>query len=307
MNIHHEHQTPPSRHARYGRNVLIGLLTALVVLVVEIWAYIQTGSLALLGDAGHMLVDVTGLVVAYTALRIASRPANPKATFGYQRAEVLAAAFNAVLLFVIVGLLIREGIARLYEPLESLDVRQVFIVGSIGLAANLVAAWFLHKDAGENINSKGALLNVLGDAMASVGVLVGTFLVYLTGDTRFDTYITFGIAAIIAYTAWGLFRQSMAILLERAPPDAHPLDVKRAMEGHRNVVNVHDLHVWTLTPGEHSLTAHVTIDRESIPRFHEVTKDIEELLKERFGVTHCTLQLEPVGHDEDSDQHDPLA
>ncbi len=285
---------------------MFALLASGTVFVAEVWASLRTGSLALLADAGHLLVDLSGLLLAYAALRIASRPADPSATYGYARAEVLAAAINGLLVVgVAVGITIR-AIGRLRSPLAELDTDLVLIVGALGLVANVVAALILHRDAAESINTKGAFLNVMGDALASVGVIIATIAVRFTGDTRYDTFISFVVAAIIVVAAWGLLRGAVAILLERAPPHLQPADIKRAVESLGDVVNVHDLHVWTLTPGEHSLSMHVSITLESSGRFHDVTQGIEELLAERFGLTHCTIQVEPEGADHVSDVFDPV-
>ncbi len=306
MNIHTEHTQPQQRHRHYGRNLLVALLASGSVFFVEVWASIRTGSLALLSDAGHLLVDLSGLVLAYFALRWASRPATPQATYGFYRAEVLAAGTNGVLLVGIVLFLVYRAFGRLRNPLTELDTTLVLIVALIGLAANIVAALMLHRDAQENINTRGAYWNVIGDALASVGVVASAVLVRWTGDSGWDTYVTFFVAAIIAYGAVGLLRTSAAILLETAPPHLDMADVKRAVEGLGDVVNVHDLHCWTLTPGQYSLTMHVSITQASVPRFHEVTQDIEDLLMERFALDHCTIQVEPEGEDPESDRFDPV-
>ncbi len=306
INIHHEHVKPPQRHHSYGRNILIALLASGSVFIAELWASIRTGSLGLLADAGHLLVDLSGLVLAYVALRIASRPADPQATFGYARAEVLSAAINGILIIgIAIGIVVR-AIYRLGSPLESLDTDLVLIVAALGLVANVVAALFLHRDAEESINTKGAFFNVMGDALASVGVIIATLAVRFTGDTQYDTIVSFVVAGIIVVAAWGLLRGAVAILLERAPPHLRPEDIKRSVEGLADVVNVHDLHVWTLTPGDHSLSMHVSITKESAQRFQDVISDIEDLLTERFGLVHCTIQVEPEGEDAASDVYDPV-
>lgn len=301
-----EHQQPPARAKRYGRNILIALLASSTVMVVELWAAFRTGSLALLSDAGHLLADVSGLALAYAALTVAGRPASSQATFGYGRAEVLAAAVNGLLVVAVALGIVWQAIGRLDSPLDSLDTGLVLKVGLVGLAANIFAAWLLREDAQENINAQGAFLNVMGDALASLGVLAATLLVHFTGDTRWDTFVSFLVAAIILAAAWGMLRGAVAILLERAPPHLRPADIKLTVEGLPDVVNVHDLHVWTLTPGHHSLSMHVSITRASAERFQEVTEAIEELLMQRFGLEHCTIQVEPEGHDLVSDSYDPV-
>ncbi len=297
---------PPQRHKHYGRNLVIALLASGSVFVLEVWASIVTGSLALLSDAGHLLVDLSGLLIAYVALRIASRPATEWATYGFVRAEVLAATLNGFLLIGIGTFVVVRAIQRLQRPLDDLDATTVLWVAVLGLVANLVAARMLHADAKVNINTRGAWLNVLGDALASVGVIISALLVTWTGNTDWDTWVSFLVAGIIVASAIALIRTSASILLEVAPPGIKPATVKDAVESLADVVNVHDLHVWTHTPGRHSATLHVSITAASTDRFHTVIQDIEELLMERFGLDHCTIQVEPEGADRISDRFDPV-
>lgn len=300
-----EHIDPPQRHKQYGKHLGIAVVASGTVLIVELWAALKTGSLALLSDAGHLFVDLSGLLIAYGALRLASRPATPRATYGFTRAEVLAAALNGILLLGIAGGITYGAFRRLQSPLEHLDTNLVLVVAVIGLLANLWAARLLHEHS-DNINAKGALLNVLGDALASIGVIISALLVKFTGDPVWDTIVSILVAGIIAYTAVGLLRNSFSILLETSPPHILPADVKRAVESHEDVRNVHDLHIWTHTPGVHSATMHVSIRSDAVPRFFRVTEDIEGILRERFGLDHATIQLEPEGHDHVSDQFDPV-
>lgn len=306
INVHLEHRRPEDRRRTYGRNLLVALMASGSVFVVEVWAAIKTGSLALLSDAGHLLVDLSGLLMAYIALRWASRPATPQATYGFVRAEVLAAGLNGILLIGIAGFLVTRAIGRLRSPLADLDHVTVLWVAILGLGANLLAARLLQHDAKESINTRGAFFNVLGDALASVGVIVSALLVRFTGDPLWDTVVSFFVAAIIIVSGFALIRSTAAILLEVAPPDIDPGDVKARVESLDDVVNVHDLHIWTHTPGRHSATLHVTITRASTPRFHLVTRDIEALLDENFGLDHCTIQVEPAGEDAESDRFDPV-
>jgi cobalt-zinc-cadmium efflux system protein len=285
---------------------VVALVASGSVLVVELWAAWVTGSLALLSDAGHLLVDLSGLAVAYVALRIASRPATAQATYGFTRAEVLAAAFNGFLLIGIGTFIVIRGIERLRHPLNDLDYRTVLWVAILGLVANLVAAQVLRADARTNINTRGALINVLGDALASIGVIVSAILVGWTGDPVWDTIVSFFVAAIIGVSAIALLRTSAAILLEVAPPHIDLAEVKRRVEEIPDIVNVHDLHVWTHTPGRHSVTLHATIRPSAVPHFHHVIGRVEELLAGAFDLHHCTIQLEPTGHDEVSDRFDPV-
>ncbi len=298
---------PPQRHKRFGNNILIAVAASGSVLILELWASWVTGSLALLSDAGHLFVDISGLLLAYMALRWAARPATPRATYGFYRAEVLAAAANGFLLLGVVLFIVGRAIERLNSPLEHLDTNIVLPVAIIGLLANLVAAKFLQTDAKDSINTRGAFLNVMGDALASLGVIASALLVRFTGDPIYDTLVSFVVAAIIGVAAVGLIRDTSSILLERTPSHIMADDVKRAVESVPGVVNVHDLHVWTLTPGRHSASLHATIATSHLTEFWEVTAAMEAMLAERFGLDHCTIQVEPEGHDEVSDRFDPVS
>lgn len=306
INIHLEHHEPPQRHHRYGGALGVAIAVSAGMMVVEAYVAWLTGSLALLSDAGHMLADLLGLLLAYAALRVASRPATHRASYGFARYEVLAAGANGFLLMALVLGLAWRALARLRSPVAELDTPVILAVAALGLAVNILAAWLLHRGAGENINARAALWNVLGDGLASLGVLVAIGIVHMTGDTRWDTYVTFAVAAIIFVAAARLLRQSASILLEAAPPGIDLAEMKEHVEALPGVVNVHDLHCWTLTPGNHSLTMHVTIDRSRLPRFHHVVHDIEHLLATRWGLRHCTIQAEPAGEDPVSDQHNPV-
>ena len=298
--VHPEHKEPPSRHGRFGRHLLLALAASGVILVVELWGAYVSGSLALLGDAGHVLTDMSGLVFAYVALWWAGRPATHRATYGFYRAEVLAAGLNGFLLVGVVVFLVVQAVGRLRDPRASIDAVTVLWVAGAGLVVNVLAAALIHRHSEENINARGAFWNVLGDALASVGVLLSAVLVHVTGNTVWDTGVTFVVAGIISYGAWGLLRSSSAILLERAPPHIDVEAVRALVESVDGVIDVHDLHVWTLTPGRHSATLHVCLRADRVPAFHEVVQSIEALLEQRYGLTHCTIQPEPEGvtHDD---------
>jgi cobalt-zinc-cadmium efflux system protein len=287
--------------------VLTAMALSATILFLELGAAYTTGSLALLSDAGHILTDLSALTLAYFALRVASRPATAEATFGYLRAEVLAAFVNGLVLMGIVLFIVVRAFDRLADPLESLNTTVVLVVATLGLAVNLVAARLLHADAQHNINTRGAYLDVLADAVASVGVVVSALLVRFTGNLHWDTYVSFLVAGIISIGAIRLIRSASLILLEATPSHVDLTEVKRVVESVPGVVNVHDLHVWTLTPGQLSATLHVSILRDRIPSFHYLIRDIEGVLAERFGLHHCTIQVEPEGEDPVSDAYDPVS
>ncbi len=262
------------------------------MLVLEAWTAYVTGSLALLSDAGHLMVDLSGLAFAYWALRWAARPASDQATYGYYRAEVLAASLNGFLLIGVVAFVTVSAARRLSNPLEELATTQILIVAVIGLGANILAALFLHDHARTNINAQGAFLNVVGDALASLGVIIATLLVRWTGQTIYDTLVSFVVAGIIAWGAWSLLRSSLRILLELAPPHIDVDAVRNAVLAVDGVLDVHDLHVWTLTPGHHSASLHATVAPSQSDN-HQILRRIEAVLSDEFELDHCTIQLEP--------------
>ncbi len=263
-----------------------------MLLVAEVWAGIAAHSLALLSDAGHVLTDISGLVLAMVALRWASRPATAKATFGYLRAEVLAAMANGILLTGVVVFIVLRAVDRLRHPVDSIDTTTVLVVAVVGLGINLLSARLLHQHAKHNINARGAYLDLVGDALSSVGVIVSTLIVRATGDVVWDTVVAFIVAGIIALGAANLLRSTFAILLERVPPGVDLDVVRKAMRDVDGVAEVTDLHVWTHTPGSHSLTAHVAIKPESAAAFQSILKEVEHVLAERFALEHCTIQIE---------------
>lgn len=246
-----------------------------------------SGSLALLADAGHMLTDLLALVVAFAAVSIAARPADAKATYGYRRIEILAALFNGLTL---VGLSLGigwEAVERWNQP-GPIQIEVMGTVAAIGLAANLLGLWLLH-DHDHNLNTRGAFLHVLGDALTSVGVLVGAGIIALTGWTRIDAIISIGIAAVIVFTSLLLLRDVFNVLMEAAPPGLDTETIRKTIVAVPGVEGVHDLHVWSITTGMPALSAHV-VAPQSNPS--DLLPNIQAVLRERFQIDHATLQIE---------------
>jgi cobalt-zinc-cadmium efflux system protein len=287
MSEHAFHRsTAAGRH--FGRLVAALALTA-GFLVVEIVGGLWTGSLALLADAGHMLTDVGGLVLALLAVWFARRPPTPANTYGYFRLEILAALANGAVLFGVAGVILYEAYRRVWAPPEVLAGPMLVIAG-LGLGVNLAAMWLLRGGAEESLNLRGAYLEVLGDALGSVGVLLAAIVIQTTGFLLADPLVSAGIGLFILPRTWGLMRQAVHILMEGVPAHLDLRDIEAAMRGAHGVRAVHDLHVWTLTSGKDALSAHVLV--EDLADGQHVLGDLQRLLAERFGIEHATLQLE---------------
>jgi cobalt-zinc-cadmium efflux system protein len=269
-------------------------LTAVLVLtfgflLVEVAAGLLTGSLALLADAGHMLTDVAGLVLALLATKLAERPASPRRTFGYHRAEVLAALTNAFLLLGVAGYILMEAWSRWSAP-RDVPSRAVLLVAGAGLLVNLVGAVLLQSGARTSLNLRGAYNEVVADALSSIGVIAGATVMAFTGWQRVDTLVAVAIAIFVLPRTWGLLRETLHVLLEGTPREVDLSALRTAMEDVPGVKTVHDLHVWTLTSGVHALSAHaILVDGAT---HGQVLGDLRTRVTAGFPITHMTVQLE---------------
>ena len=258
-------------------------------MVVELLAGLWTGSLALLADAGHMLTDAGALALALFATWIASRPPTPAKTYGYYRAEILAALVNALVLLVVASVILVEAWRRWQEPAPVL-AGPMAVVAAGGLGVNLLCAWLLHRGAGESLNVRAAYLEVLSDALSSLATLLAAGVVLRTGWTGADALAGVAIALLIVPRTWSLLKQAVNVLLEGTPPHLELGEIESAMCAVAGVRRVHDLHVWTLTSGREAMSAHVVVTdvRES----ERLLEALHALLHARFGIDHTTIQLE---------------
>lgn len=296
MGVGHDHG-PITAGAANKRRLAVVLGLMLTVAVVQVTGATFSGSLALLADAGHTVTDSFGVALALAAVWIAGRPAIGKRTFGLQRAEILAAAVNAIVLFVLCGFIVVEAVDRFREPAEVSGLGMVVVAG-FGLVMNIVAMFVLKSGAKESLNVKGAYLEVMSDALASVGVIIGGLIVLFTGWQQADTLISLGIAAIIVPRAWSLLKEAVHILLEAAPKGMDLAELRSHLMGHPAVIDVHDLHVWTITSGVPVMSAHVVVAEEDLHDTGRMLDELHECLSGHFDVDHSTLQLEPPGHAE---------
>ena len=273
---------------------LLGLSLALLVafMVAEIAVGIVASSLALLADAAHMLTDAAALALALLAAAFAARPAKGRWTFGFGRAEILAAQANGLTLALLGLWIVYEAARRLADP-PDVDAGLVGVVALVGIAVNLGVMRLLSRAERKSLNVRGAYLHIVTDLAAFLGTAAAAGLILLTGWDRFDAIASLFVAALMLAASWTLLRESGRIFLEGAPSSAPPADVGRAIAGHPGVAEAHDLHVWTVTDGFPALSAHVLVD----PRAdcHRIRLELEGMLRERFGIDHTTLQVEHVG------------
>jgi len=258
-------------------------------MMVELVAGLWTGSLALVADAGHMFTDAGAVALALFASWIAARPPTPEKTYGYYRAEILAALVNAIVLLAVAGAILVETYRRMLAPPEILG-GPMLAVAIVGLAVNVVCAWLLHGAAAASLNIRAAYLEVLGDALSSVGVVLAAAVVVTTGWTLADPLVSGAIACVIVPRTWRLLRQAVNVLLEGTPAHLDLGKIDEAMRLVPGVRGVHDLHVWTLTSGREAMSAHVVVDdvRES----ERLLEALHAVLHARFGIDHTTIQLE---------------
>ncbi|WP_454293620.1 cation diffusion facilitator family transporter [Salana multivorans] len=290
----HGHATAGQRHR--GR-LVAALAITVTVMLVEVVAAWLTGSLALLADAGHMLSDAAGLTIALIATWLAARPATDRWTFGWQRAEILAALTNGVILAVVGVSVIIEGVRRVQHP-EGVESGLMLAVGVVGLVANLVALRLLSPGRGESLNVRGAYLEVLGDLLGSVAVIAAAVVISVTGWEGADAVASIAIGVLIVPRAASLLRDVARVLLEGAPLELELAAVRVHLERAPGVVAVHDLHAWTITSGVPVLSAHVVIDDEeaSAAGMSRLLDTFAACLEGHFDVEHSTIQLEPASH-----------
>jgi cobalt-zinc-cadmium efflux system protein len=290
------HDTPSAadldRPARVDRRPLvIAMAITTTFFIVELVGAFVSNSLALLADAAHMLTDVAAIGLALFAMWLASRTTRPERTFGYLRAEILAALVNAVSLIVLAIYIFWEAWHRFQEPPE-VKSGPLLVVAVAGLLANIAAAWVLSRGAGhrDNLNTRGAFLHVIGDLLGSVATIVAALVIAFTGWYAADPLLSVLIGGLVVFGAWSLLRESVDVLLEAAPRGMVIADVRRAMDAVPGVAGVHDLHVWTVTSGLTALSAHV--ETANLADWETCMQSLATMLREQFGIAHATLQPE---------------
>ncbi|SEC03693.1 cation diffusion facilitator family transporter [Streptomyces sp. TLI_105] len=298
----HGHGGPPptgTAAAAYRNRLRIALGITLSVMVIEIVGGLVADSLALIADAAHMATDAVGLAMALLAIHFANRPPSGNRTFGYARAEILAALANCLLLLIVGGYVLYEAIQRFLEPAETKGGLAIaFAV--IGLVANVISLSLLMRGQKESLNVRGAYLEVLADALGSVTVIVAAAIILATGWQYADPIASIVIGLMIVPRTVKLLRETLDVLLEAAPKGVDMAEVRAHILALPGVEDVHDLHAWTITSGMPVLSAHVVVDQDALDSVgHEkMLHALQGCLGSHFDVEHCTFQLEPAGHAE---------
>jgi cobalt-zinc-cadmium efflux system protein len=290
----HDHGVAVSGHRR-PLAVVLGISSA--ILVVEVIGALISGSLALLADAGHMLTDVVGLSLALIAAVLVERPATSRRTWGYRRAEILAAAAQAAVLLAVGIFVVVEAIRRLVTPPEVAS-GAMLIFGVVGLLGNALSILLLSRIQRGNLNTRAAMLEVVNDALGSVAVLVAAAIIALTGWTRADAIASLAIGVMIIPRTWKLLRETTDVLMEATPRSVDLEQIRRHILGVSHVHTVHDLHASSVASDLPVLSAHVVVDESCFHDGHlpQLLDQLQQCLSGHFDVEHSTFQFEPAGH-----------
>ena len=309
MGAGHSHALPTTQNERLLW-IALGLTTTF--LVAEFVAGLLTNSLALISDAAHMFTDSAALAIALAAVRVARRPADKLRTFGYHRFEILAAAFNAILLFLVALYILYEAYFRFRDPPE-IGSMGMLIVAVVGLVINLISMRLLSGGKDSSLNVKGAYLEVWSDMIGSIGVIIAAIIIRFTGWAWVDSLVAAGIGFWVLPRTWTLLKESTNILLQGVPKGIDIAQIESVIRATLGVTDVHDLHVWAITSGRNILSAHLIIDPK-LTSERDAMKTVTDLISNKFGISESTVQVELVGedlhpessdhnHDHEHDQH----
>jgi cobalt-zinc-cadmium efflux system protein len=285
MSHHHEH-TPPA-----GRKLLYGLVLSFSILVLEVIGGLLSNSLALLSDAGHVFADIIALGLSWYGVQQATRPSDSRMTFGYHRIGVIIAIVNALSIFTIAAVILYEAYNR-FQSVPEVHSQLMMIIAAIGLAANLIVASWLRTEQKASINVRSAFWHAFGDALASIGVIIGGAVILFTGLYWVDPVVSVVISFIILWSAWNILREGFRVLLEATPGDIDVLDMINTLKQLPGVRDVHDVHVWSISPELRAMNGHVLIDDIATSKAAELRAKIEEVVREKYRVGHTTLQME---------------
>lgn len=285
----------PSAASRHKKSLLIVLCLSGTYLIAEVIGGILTNSLALLADAAHMLTDVVGLLLAFIAIKIGEKKADPSRTYGYYRTEILAAVINAVVLLGISVYVLFEAYQRFQNPPE-VQSKSMLIVAGIGLLVNIGGMMILRKDSEGSLNMKGAYFEVLSDMLTSVGVMIAGVIMLTTGWYYADPLISAAIGLLIFPRTWRLLKEAINVLLEGTPNDVNIHELRKSLEQIKGVKNVHDLHVWSLTSSVNAMSAHIVKDAGTSQ--NQLLKTLTDTTVENFKISHTTFQIEEEGYEE---------
>jgi len=298
--MEHNHNHLSDKREGNKKGLIIALTITTSIMILEFFGGLFTNSLALLSDSGHMLSDASSLALSLAAIWFASRPASPNKTYGYYRFEILAALFNGVTLFLVSGFIVYEAIQRFSEP-PTVSSGTMILIACIGLIANSLSAFSLLKkaDVKENINMKSAYIHIIGDALGSVGAIIAGILMLVFDWYIADPIISILVALLILKSAWGVLQQSIHILMEGTPTTLDRNEILELLKGIDGVLDVHDLHIWTITSGMDSLSCHMVISENEDEQI--ILQKAINLIRDKYEIVHTTIQIE-----KSTIQHDTL-
>lgn len=274
-----------------SRKLKIGIVLNLTIVIVQVIGGIITNSLGLLSDAGHNFTDLGALVLSLYAVGQSLKPASQRKTFGYHRAGVIAALANSAALILITIAIFWEAYKRVLEP-QPIEGGLTFWIASIGLLANVGTAWILHSSSKDNINVRSAFLHMVGDALVSLGVMLTAIIIIFTGFFLADPIISIVIGLVIAYGAWQIADESIHILLEGTPHGISVDEVLKAMHEVKGVMDVHDLHIWTIGSNVNALSCHVLVKEMSLAKSAGILNELNSVLVHHFNISHTAIQME---------------
>lgn len=282
----HVHKEPNKK------NLLISVLLNATITLAEFVGGILSNSLALLSDAVHNLSDTMAIIISYIAMIIGKKDPNSKNTFGFKRIEILAALLNAVVLIVISIYLFYAAYQRFLNP-EPIKSKLMFIVATIGFLGNIISVILLHKDSSHNLNIRAAYLHLIGDTLSSVGVIIGSILIYFWDITWIDPLITIVIGLVIIKATWSIIKETVEILMQSSPENLNLQAIKTELEKHPEISNIHHIHAWRLSDNIIHFQCHADLrDNKLIKEVDNIRLDLENILHDNFGIDHITIQME---------------
>ena len=291
---HHNHEGHHHHHQKEvtGTNLLFTIGLNLIITVAELIGGVVSGSLSLISDALHNFSDTLGSAISFAAIKISSKKKDFNKTYGYKRAEILAALLNSVVLIIVSLVLFKEAYQRFFKPNEINSVL-MFIVAFIGLIANLIAVFILYKDSKKNINIKSAYLHLLGDTLSSVGVIIGAVLIFFFKLYWIDPILTILIGLYIIKESFEIVKETVNILMQSAPSDINILNIKEEVEKIEGILNIHHIHLWQTNEEDVYFEAHIDVCEDiKISQAEILINKIQKNLKEQFNINHTTLQIE---------------
>lgn len=278
-------------HNHIEKKLGIVFVISIGIFAFELAGGILSNSLALISDSLHVLLDFTAIGISLVAFRIAKRPHSTKLSYGFHRAEIIAALVNGISLVVIATFIFYEAYRRLFES-HQIDTVILFVFASIGLGANLVMAFLLKKESKANLNIKGSYVHVLGDLLSSIAVIIGAIIIQFTSYFVIDTIVSFGIGILIIRSGVVLCKECLHIFMEGTPHEIKISDISKELEKFEEITEVHDLHVWTLTSNVFAMSVHVKVRPQFMIKNNVLLNKITLLMRDKFGINHCTIQIE---------------